>query len=149
MAACPRAQHINDCCLDKANQSWRYISFIWWLTNMAYDSSSKRRRRAGAILFCLSTIAWICMASIRFTRLTTVQKIQLLRFDLRIALTQIARKKKNARKLSRFFLDPPVLTHSGLCLFFFFFSERRKGIFSVCSSMYVVSTDTEEVIHLL
>ena len=88
---------------------------------MAYDSSSKRRRRAGAILFCLSIIAWICMASIRFTRLTTVQKIQLLRFDLGIALTQIARKKKNARKLSRFFLDPPVLTHSRLCLLLLFF----------------------------
>ena len=99
MAACPRAQHINDCCLDKADQSWRYISFILLLTNMAYDSSSKRRRRAGAILFCLSTIAWICMASIRFTRLTTVQKIQLLRFDLGIPLTQIARKKKKCKEV--------------------------------------------------
>lgn len=129
MAACPRAQHINDCCLDKANQSWRYISFILWLTNMAYDSSSKRRRRAGAILFCLSIIAWICMASIRFTRLTTVQKIQLLRFDLGIPLTQIARKKKNARKLSRFFLDPPVLTHSRLCLLFIFFLSAERVYF--------------------
>ena len=48
----PRAQHFNHCFLDIVNQSWRYISFILWLTNMAYDSSSKRRRRAGAILFC-------------------------------------------------------------------------------------------------
>ena len=125
MAACPRAQHINDCFVDNTNQSWRHISFILWLTNMSYDSSSKRRRRAGAILFCfcLSIIAWICIyTSFPFTRLTTVQKIQLLRFDLGIRSVDSNCQKefeKNARKLSPFFLYPPALAHSRLYLFIF------------------------------
>ena len=99
MEVCPRAQPFNHYFFDKANQSCRHTSFILWLTYVAYDSSSKRRCRASAILFCfcfcLSIIACICTyTSFPFTRLTTVQKIQLLRFDLGIPLTQITRKKK-------------------------------------------------------
>ena len=129
----------------RRNQSWRYISFTLWLTNMAYDSSSKRRCRASAILFCfcfcLSIIAWICIyTSFPFTRLTTVQKIQLLRFDLGIPLTQIARKK-NARKLSPFFLYPPVLTDSRLCLLYFLLRLVFKGSSFPSKREYLVTIE--------
>ena len=42
-------------------------------------------------------------------------------FWLRNSINSNCQKEKNARKLSPFFLYPPVLAHSRLCLFYFIF----------------------------